>query len=70
MHTSLLIIELVLFKTSEENDGEKKSSQVTIPMDFFKPLINAWHVVLMVARKNPNFVPFFVLRQAYVASIK
>lgn len=67
---------MILFGTAksiiirhEINMQMKKNSQL-VPMDLFEPFVDARHVVLVVARKNPYSLPFLVLRQANVASAR
>ena len=40
-----------------------------IPMYFFEPFINAWHMIFMTTWENSYCFPFLVLSQANVTPV-
>lgn len=42
---------------------------MSVPMYLLQPLIHTVHVVLMLARKYSNLIPFRILHQANIASV-
>lgn len=46
--------------------GSHTSTFCYIPMYFFKPFVHTGQVILVMAWKNPYFVSFLILGQAYI----
>lgn len=48
--------------------NKKRVSALIIPVYFFKPLVNAWHMIFMVAGKDSDLISILIFGKADITS--